>query len=273
MRCRICSYRDGRDKTELSVSGGGKFTMDANKKQCTAIVLAAGSGKRMESATSKQFLMLGDRPVIWYPLQTIEQSGIIDRCILVTGAEDIDYVRREIVGKYHFLKVSAVVAGGRERWESVYRGLCRIAEEDMPEGYVFIHDGARPFLSEKILEDLYHEVCRSRACIAAVPAKDTVKIADQDGFIRQTPDRRKVWTVQTPQAFEKDLIIKAYQMFYEGVLSGGTECSVTDDAMVVEKMLGVPVKTVVASYENIKITTPEDMDLAEALLVRKRKIK
>lgn len=248
--------------------------MDSGKKCCTAIVLAAGSGRRMKSAIAKQFLLLEGKPVIWYSLQAVEQSEIIDRCILVTGEGDIPYVQREIVEKYGFSKVRAVVAGGSQRYESVYQALRMIAEEDgwktEREGYIFIHDGARPFLTEELIGSVYQAVCRYSACVAAVPVKDTIKIADETGFAVQTPDRNFLWAVQTPQAFEASLIIRAYGELFRRIESsgesGGKGVTVTDDAMVVEEMLGIPVKLVEASYRNIKITTPEDIRTAQALL-------
>ncbi len=238
------------------------------KKRCTAIVLAAGSGKRMNSSVAKQFLLLGGKPLLWYSLQAVEASDIIDDCILVTGANDIAYVCKEIVEKYGFHKVDKIIAGGNERYESVYKALCAIAEGEMSvpneDGYVFVHDGARPFLTEKLLEDTYQEVCRYHACVAAVPVKDTIKIADESGFAVQTPARSLVWAVQTPQVFDTQLIIHAYQKLFEQTKALQQE--ITDDAMVVETMLRVPVKLVASSYENIKITTPEDMRMAENLL-------
>lgn len=238
------------------------------KKRCTAIVLAAGSGKRMNSSVAKQFLLLGGKPLLWYSLQAVEKSDIIDDCILVTGPNDIAYVGKEIVGKYGFQKVDKIIAGGNERYESVYKALCVIAEGEMSvpngDGYVFVHDGARPFLSEKLLEDTYHEVCKYHACVAAVSVKDTIKIADENGFAAQTPPRSLVWAVQTPQVFDTQLIIQAYQKLFEQTKALRQE--ITDDAMVVETMLRIPVKLVKSSYENIKITTPEDMRMAENLL-------
>ena len=125
--------------------------MNQTKKRCTAIVLAAGSGSRMKSKVAKQFMMLDGKPLIWYALQAIENSQIIDDCILVTGAEDIDYVRKEIVEHYGFHKVDIITAGGAERYLSVGNALRIIADDDMRvpnhDGYVFIHDGARPFLT------------------------------------------------------------------------------------------------------------------------------
>lgn len=240
-----------------------------DKKRCTAVILAAGSGSRMHSAVPKQFMELEGRPLIWYSLETVERSSIIDDCILVTGAGDIAYMRREIVEKYGFSKVSCITAGGSQRFESVARAL-EVLENREPsrgDGYVFIHDGARPFLTEKILEDTYAAVYAYGACVAAVPSKDTVKLADSEGYARQTPNRNSVWLVQTPQVFEERMICEAYRMLMTGLSSLAEQgIEITDDAMVVETMLRRHVKLVPASYENIKVTTPEDMKIAAALL-------
>ncbi len=241
------------------------------KKRCTAVVLAAGIGKRMKSSVAKQFIQLDGKPLIWYALRAMEDSEIIDDCILVTGEEDIPYVRREIVEKYGFGKVDAVIAGGAERCFSVANALQVIAGEKMKaanrDGYVFIHDGARPFLTREILRDTYSAAEAYHACVAAVPSKDTVKIADESGFVAATPARELLWSIQTPQVFDTKLIVKAYEMLLEkwddlreqGIV-------VTDDAGVVELLTDTKVKLVTASYGNIKITTPEDLAIAEKLL-------
>lgn len=240
-----------------------------DKKRCTAVILAAGSGSRMHSAVPKQFMELEGRPLIWYSLEAVERSSIIDDCILVTGAGDIAYMRREIVEKYGFSKVSCITAGGGQRFESVARAL-EVLENREPsrgDGYVFIHDGARPFLTEKILEDTYAAAYAYGACVAAVPSKDTVKLADPEGYACQTPNRNSVWLVQTPQVFEERMICEAYRMLMTGLSSLEEQgIEITDDAMVVETMLHRHVKLVPASYENIKVTTPEDMKIATALL-------
>lgn len=236
------------------------------KKNCVAVLLAAGSGKRMQSSTAKQFMLLGDKPLIWYALWTIEQSEIIDRCILVTGENDIEYVQKEIVERYHFEKVSDVVAGGSERWESVANVIAPVngANYLQKDCYVFIHDGARPFLTEEILRDTYHDVEKYGACVAAVPSKDTVKISNEEGFAENTPDRKNVWIVQTPQVFSAELLMRAYESLRQEVSREGKEnISVTDDASVIEKYLKHPVKMTMSSYKNIKITTPEDIQIAE----------
>ncbi len=241
------------------------------KKRCTAVLLAAGSGSRMHSSVPKQFMDLGGRPLIWYSLETVERSAIIDDCILVTGAEDVSYVQQEIVEKYGFTKVSDITVGGGQRYESVAHALellenrgLRTACED---GFVFIHDGARPFLTEKILEDTYAAAYAYGACVAAMPSKDTVKLADPEGYACQTPNRNSVWLVQTPQVFEARMICEAYRMLMTSLSTLERQgIEITDDAMVVETMLHRHVKLVPASYENIKVTTPEDMRIAMALL-------
>lgn len=245
--------------------------MNGEKKRCTAIVLAAGSGSRMKSAMAKQYMLLGDKPLIWYALHAVEQSEIIDDCILVAAPEDLEYVCEHIVAKYDFCKVNAIAAGGTERcWSvagalnAIVAGSLRIANTD---GYVFIHDGARPFLTEQIIKNTYEAVKQYHACVAAVLSKDTVKIADEQGFTKETPDRKRVWSIQTPQVFDTELIVKAYKMLEENkerLKKDGIE--VTDDAGVVELFTGTKVKLVEGSYKNIKITTPEDIKTAEAFL-------
>jgi 2-C-methyl-D-erythritol 4-phosphate cytidylyltransferase len=235
------------------------------KKRCTAIVLAAGSGKRMQSAVAKQFMTVGGKPLIWYALQAVEDSAIIDDCILVTGAEDLAYVEKEIVEKYGFTKVLRVVAGGAERYASVANALFTL--EEGHDGYVFIHDGARPFLTEEIIANTYQAVQVHHACVAAMPSKDTVKIADSQGFAAQTPDRRTVWNIQTPQVFDTKLAVDAYRKLMSELDRLAKEgIAVTDDAMVVELFTDVKVKLAEGSYRNMKVTTPEDICIAEALL-------
>lgn len=241
------------------------------KKRCTAVVLAAGSGSRMKSPVAKQFMLLDKKPLIWYALKAVEESYVIDDCILVTGAEDIPYMKEEIVEKYAFRKVDTIAAGGTERFLSVANALGIIRDRGMKvpneDGYVFIHDGARPFLTEKILQDTYQAVEKYHACVAAVPSKDTVKIADGEGFVEATPARNLLWSIQTPQVFDTRLILKAYGKYLEQWERLQREgITVTDDAGVVELITDTKVKLVYASYENVKITTPEDFIIAEGFL-------
>lgn len=241
------------------------------KKRCTAIVLAAGGGRRMNSIVAKQFMILGGKPLIWYSLQAVEQSEIIDDCILVTGKEAVSYVKTEIVEKYGFGKVDTVVPGGRERWESVANAVAALGSPGRRtpnrDGYVFIHDGARPFLNEEILNRTYEAVQKYHACVAAVPSKDTIKLANEEGIAVSTPDRRFLWSVQTPQVFDTELIVKAYGALREKAEREGFETvTVTDDASVAELFTDCRVKLTEGSYQNIKITTPEDMEIAEVFL-------
>lgn len=235
-----------------------------------AVILAAGTGSRMKAGVAKQFLELAGKPLIYYALKAVEDSKIIEECILVTGEDDMQKMQQEIVGKYGFHKVTAIIPGGSERCFSVANAMRWIAaiKQGAPEAkdVVFIHDGARPFLTEEILERTLQAAKEYGACVAAMPSKDTVKLMDEDGFAKETPDRKIVWTVQTPQVFDRKLIVEAYQSFERALPERGI---VTDDASVVELYTDVKVKLVEGAYSNIKVTTPEDMMIAEAFLMKK----
>ncbi len=223
-------------------------------RRCTAIVLAAGQGKRMNSKIQKQFLEVGGYPVLYYSLRCFQESPLIQEIVLVTGKDAVSYCRNEIVEKYGFSKVTSIIPGGKERYDSVYAGLLACKNCD----YVFIHDGARPFITEEILERGLDGAVDTGACVIGMPSKDTIKLADAGGFVDSTPDRRCVWTIQTPQIFSYALIRKAHESIRLKEMT-----SITDDAMVVEQETGVKIRLVEGSYQNIKITTPEDMDVAE----------
>ncbi len=225
--------------------------------RCTAIVLAAGQGKRMHSRIQKQFLEIGGKPILYYSMKCFQESPLIRDIILVTGENMISYCQREIVEKYGFTKVSKVTAGGKERYDSVYAGLLCCQDTD----YVYIHDGARPFVTEEMIQRGYEAVKRTNACVMGMPSKDTVKLADPSGYIKETPDRKIVWNIQTPQIFSYELIRGAYESIRKKDMS-----NVTDDAMVVEQETGTKILLVEGSYQNIKITTPEDLAVAEAFL-------
>lgn len=228
------------------------------KTYCTAIVLAAGSGRRMGTKVHKQYLLMGGKPVVYYALRAFQDSRLIDEIILVCGAGEEEYCRSRIVEQYQITKVRKIIAGGAERYASVWNGL-----KETKDGYVYIHDGARPFIDEAMIERAYECVSQYHACAAGMPSKDTVKIADADNIVSHTPDRSSVWIVQTPQVFDTNLIQKAYAMLMEN-----REITVTDDAMAAEQMLGYPIRLFHGSYENIKITTPEDLEIAEVFLRR-----
>lgn len=230
--------------------------MAADMKKTVAIVLAAGQGKRMNSHVQKQYLLIYKKPVIYYTLNAFEKSEV-DEVILVTGQDEMNFCRHQIVEYYGFKKVTAIVAGGRERFDSVYQGLQAIDHCE----YVLIHDGARPFITPELINSNIDCVKSSGACVTAVPSKDTVKIADEDGFIKDTPERSKVWLIQTPQSFRYETILEAYKKRAEA-----EDNTVTDDAMVVEKYACQKIKLLMGDYRNIKITTPEDLVLARAFL-------
>ena len=227
------------------------------------IMLAGGKGKRMGGKVSKQYLLLEDKPVLYYSLKAFEPY--VDEIVLVAAAGEEEYCKNEIVDKYHVKNVSAIVTGGAERYLSVYEGLKSIAMSTKDEDtYVLIHDGARPFISSDAIKRIIDEVKIKKACIAAVHSKDTVKIANDDGTVKSTPKRNDVWLVQTPQAFLLSSIIKAYD---RAIISGRDD--ITDDAMVMESFGEYPVHFVMADYNNIKLTTPEDMVHGMAILREK----
>lgn len=228
------------------------------KKRCTAIVLAAGQGKRMGTKIHKQYLLLQDKPVLYYSLKTFQNSDLIDEIYLVTGHGEEKYCEETIVKPFGFTKVTHILEGGAERYHSVWNALKHIED-----GYVFIHDGARPFISEDIIERAYESVRENDACVIGMPVKDTIKIADDENNVAETPDRSRVWMVQTPQVFNTDLVKEAYRRLMEK-----ENVAVTDDAMVVETFMEHSVKLVQGSYENIKITTPEDLKIGEVFALK-----
>lgn len=228
--------------------------IDTASEKNVAIVLAAGKGKRMGTDIPKQFLDIHGKPVLYYSLKAFQDSPAIQEIILVVNEEYQKYCQEEVIQLYGLTKVSRMVEGGTERYDSVYAGLKACSGCD----YVFIHDGARPFVTQELIQRCMETVRIDQACVVGVPAKDTIKIADKDGYIDATPSREKVWMIQTPQVFSYELIYQAYTKMQEE--HGGC---VTDDAMVVEMYGNKKVKLVQGSYENIKITTPEDIKTAQ----------
>lgn len=225
------------------------------RERNVAIVLAAGKGSRMKSRVQKQYLMLRDKPVLAYSLDEFQKCPFIDEILLVTGEGEQEFCRREIVAPYGFDKVRKVIAGGKERYLSVWEGLKAISDCTC----VYIHDGARPFIDQEILGRIHDGVAKYQACAVGMPVKDTIKISDSDCFAEFTPDRDSVWMIQTPQVFDYQLICRAYSR-----IGGNREQKITDDAMVMETFGDKKVKLIQGSYRNIKITTPEDLLIAEA---------
>ena len=226
------------------------------KQKYAAIVLAAGSGKRMNSQVHKQYLIIQDRPVLYYSLKAFEDSAV-DEIVLVVGKGEEKFCRKEIVDKYRISKVKAIVEGGKERYHSVFEGLKQTSDAD----YVLIHDGARPFVNQDIIRRCMQEVQKYQACVVGMPVKDTIKIADEEGYAKQTPDRKNVWMIQTPQTFSYALIYEAYEEMLKT-----EDTAITDDAMVLERIKGKKSKLIEGSYRNIKITTPEDLLIANVYL-------
>lgn len=220
-----------------------------------AIIVAAGKGKRMGTKQSKMYLQLKGRPVLFYTLKVFSECPLIDEIILVTSIEEIDYCWSEIIEKYNLKKVYKIISGGSERQQSVYNGLKAISSCDI----VLIHDGARPFVTDEIIRNglKYAKLYGASAC--GMAPKDTIKLIDKDNFSLSTPDRKMLFTVQTPQCFDYNLILECHEKVLRDKIV------VTDDTMAVE-LYGHKVFLYQGSYRNIKITTAEDMLLAEVMI-------
>jgi len=225
------------------------------------IVLAGGKGSRMQSDVPKQYMELLGKPLLYYALKSFEDSEV-EQVVLVTAEGDEEYCRTELVERFGFSKVVAIVAGGAERYASVWNGLKCLKEQE-PE-YVLIHDGARPLVTAELINRMITETEQYDACVAGMPVKDTIQMTDEHGTITLTPKRDSLWTAQTPQSFEFALAYDAYEQ-----LMGESEINVTDDAMVVGLYHDIPIQMVRGSYTNIKVTTPEDLVLAEAFLKKR----
>ena len=226
-----------------------------------AIITAAGAGIRMGGDQAKQFMELEGRPILAVTLERFELSPDIDRIILVVPPGKVDSCRDEIVKKYDLAKVEKIVVGGERRQDSVRLGL------EATEGHyplVLIHDGVRPLVPPDLISRVVRAANQDRAVIPALAARETIKEADETGFVVKTHDRRTLWLVQTPQAFRYEDILGAHRRAIEEQWE-----EITDDALLMERT-GVPVKIIEGSEENIKITTPQDLELARFLMGRVR---
>ncbi len=221
-----------------------------------AIIPAGGSGKRLGAPKAKQYLMLRGKPLLVYALSVFERSDVVDEIILVVPQEDVLFVQKSIVNAYGFRKISHVIAGGAQRQDSVGHGLGAITE---PCDLIIVSDGVRPFVTEEMISRVVEAARRRGAAVAGVMAKDTIKQTRQENLVAETLPRQRIWQAQTPQAFRYDLFCKAFEAATQEGYTG------TDDASLLER-IGADVEMVAGSYENIKITTPEDLVWAEAFL-------
>ena len=231
-----------------------------------AIILAGGSGKRMGMSVKKQYILLDGREVLAHTLDVFERCNSINEIIIVVSSDEIEKVNREIIDNYKYSKNIKVVAGGEKRQDSVYEGLKVISNEIE---YVAIHDGARPFIEANLIEKTIDMVKEKEAVVLGVPVKDTIKEVETNegiNIVSNTPDRSKLWAIQTPQVFKKQLILSAYEYIKK------ENMVVTDDSMVAEAY-GIKVYIVQGDYKNIKITTKEDLVMGQAIINMKKTYK
>ncbi len=225
-----------------------------------ALIPAAGVGRRMGSGNrqlNKVFYIVNGKPLLYYTLRHFESCSEIEEIVLIVRGGEEDYCRSEIIDRFGIRKIKRIIPGGRERQDSVFNGLQEIKEDGFD--LVAIHDGARPLIKEEVILRAIAETIRYKAGVVAVPVKDTIKREDKAGFVQRTIDRKELWAIQTPQIFSFELIYDSYIKAYEDNFYG------TDDAMLVER-LGHQVKLVMGAYDNLKVTTPDDLVIMETIL-------
>lgn len=222
----------------------------AAKETVACIVPSAGKGRRLDLSREKPFLKLKGKPLLFHTLRALASSPFIDYIIAVVSGEKVKTCRA-LVKKYHLRKIRAVVPGGKRRADSVEKGLREAGDAD----FILVHDGARPFIDKDLIKKVLFAAKKEGAALAAIPSKQTLKSVE-NSFVMGTPDRKRLWEAQTPQGFEKNLIVEAYKR--------ADKRGVTDDSMLAER-LGCRVKIVRGSSRNIKITTPEDLKLARII--------
>jgi len=228
--------------------------------QVIAIIPAAGIGGRMSSDQAKQFIDLCGKPILAVTLNHFQKCSLVDKIVVVVSEDDVDYCNREIVDRYQQSKVCMVVAGGKRRQDSVRKGLESVG--DLCK-WVLIHDGVRPLVTAELIEKVIKAAKKFRAVITGLPVKETVKELDDQGMVLQSVHRSHLWLIQTPQIFQFEDINLAHQ---KAIQDGWEEA--TDDAFLIEKM-GIPVKIIEGEENNIKITTPRDLDIARFLMSKR----
>lgn len=232
-----------------------KFMLIARGEMMNSVIIvAAGSGRRMNLDINKQYIKLDEKEMIAHTIEVFYKNQNIDEIIVCIKEEEREIFEQEILDKYNFNNIK-IAYGGKERQDSIYNGLKKLDENS---NIVLIHDGARPFVSNEIINKAIDAAKKDKAAVVGVPVRDTIKVIE-DGIVKSTPARETLWSAQTPQTFEKDLIVRAYKNAYENNFYG------TDDSMLVE-FLGQKVTMVLGSYENIKITNQEDINVAEQIL-------
>ncbi|MGL5694215.1 MAG: 2-C-methyl-D-erythritol 4-phosphate cytidylyltransferase [Peptostreptococcaceae bacterium] len=225
----------------------------------SVIIVAAGSGKRMNAGMNKQFIKLNEKEIIAHTIDAFYENKNIDEIIVCIKKEEEEFFNKEILKKYNFENIK-IAYGGKERQDSIYNGLKNL---DTKCEIVLIHDGARPFVNDGIINESIEVAKEKKAVVVGTPVKDTIKVVN-NGNVKDTPRRESLWAAQTPQTFDYKLIKNAYDEAYKNDYYG------TDDSMLVE-YIGQEVTMIMGSYENIKITSPEDINIGEKILASKNK--
>lgn len=225
-------------------------------KKIAAIIPAAGEGSRMQLSVKKPYLRLGKKPILSHTIDRFEQHSAIDEIFVVVDSTDFTMCRTTILDPYRYQKVRELVPGGETRQMSVFNALRTLADD---VDVVLVHDGVRPFVTEAVIFECLTATAEWGAAVTAVPVKETIKVANEELFVVDTPERHRLWRVQTPQGFRKSLLVEAHEKARRNSITA------TDDAALVEQ-LGHPIKLITGSYRNIKLTTLEDLRIAETLL-------
>lgn len=232
----------------------------------TAIILSAGQGKRMNCPTAKQYLELKGKPVLYYSLAAFQAAPEIDQMVVVANENDHIFIKNELALKHGFDKITDIIAGGSERYHSVYNGLDTQAASE--SDFVFIHDSARPLIDCEIISRAAAAVLDHPAIVVGMPVKDTIKRVDSADMVCETINRETLWAVQTPQVFAASLIKMAYErLMLKEQTEGLSGFSITDDAMAVEIFTEIKVKLIHGFDHNIKITTPGDLQAAASFMI------
>lgn len=222
----------------------------------SVLIPAAGHGSRMNASVKKPYLRLADKPILSHTIDRFEHNSVIDEIFVIVDESDFTICRNNVIDPYRYKKIRKLIPGGETRQVSVFNGLKALSDD---VEYVVIHDGVRPFINDEIIYKCLKATEECGAAVSAVPVKETIKIVNDEQLIVETPQRHRLWQAQTPQVFRKSIIIEAH----EKAIQDGIDAP--DDAALVEN-LGSPIKLVRGSYKNIKLTTPEDLGIAETLL-------